>query len=57
MEKSLMRLPMDIEKFMALAEKAQTVVVANMKKDEDYDDAPDEFIGTAMKHKQKCFYG
>ena len=35
----------DIEKFMALGEKAQEVTILNLKKDEDYDDAPDEFIG------------
>ena len=30
---------------MALGDKAQEVTILNLKKDEDYDDAPDEFIG------------
>ena len=36
---------MDIEKFLALGKRAQDIAIANLKKDEDYDDAPDEFIG------------
>ena len=45
MEKFLCSSPADIAKFMALGRRAQEVVVVNLKKDEDYDDAPDEFIG------------
>ena len=45
MEKFLGCSSSDIEKFMALGDKAQEVTIANLKKDEDYDDAPDEFIG------------
>lgn len=45
MEKFLCSSPTDIEKFMTLGQRAQDVSIANLKKDEDYDDAPDEFIG------------
>ena len=45
MEKFLCSSPTDIEKFMTLGQQAQDVSIANLKKDEDYDDAPDEFIG------------
>ena len=45
MEKFLGSSTSDIEKFMALGDKAQEVTILNLKKDEDYDDAPDEFIG------------
>lgn len=45
MSKSLNRSSSDLEQFRALARKAHEVVLANMKRDEDYDDAPDEFIG------------
>ena len=45
MENVLNRSPMDIEKFLALGKRAQDIAIANLKKDEDYDDAPDEFIG------------
>ena len=45
MEKFLCSSAGDIEKFMALGHRAQDVAAINLKKDEDYDDAPDEFIG------------
>ena len=48
MEKFLGSSTSDIEKFMALGDKAQVVTLVNLKKDEDYDDAPDEFIGNAL---------
>jgi hypothetical protein len=53
MEKFLLSTPMDIDKFMALGHRANDVAVANLKKDEDYDDAPDEFIG-ALDFKSCC---
>ena len=37
--------PNDMTKFQALAEKAHQITIDNLKKDEDYEDAPDEFIG------------
>jgi len=45
MENTLGCSPMDITKFSALGQRAQDVALVNLKKDEDYDDAPDEFIG------------
>lgn len=47
-ERALSRLPSDITKFQALAEKANVITIANLKKDEDYEDAPDEFIDPMM---------
>ena len=44
-EKNLSRASSDVTKFQALSEKAHEIVLANLKKDEDYEDAPDEFIG------------
>ena len=44
-EKNLSRASSDVAKFQALSEKAHEIVLANLKKDEDYEDAPDEFIG------------
>ena len=44
-QKNLSRSQEDIGKFQKLAEKAQEITLANLKKDEDYEDAPDEFIG------------
>ena len=43
---------MDISQFRALAEKANQVVIANIKRDEDYDDAPEEFIGKNRNFRQ-----
>ena len=37
--------PNDVAKFQTLAEKAHQITIDNLKKDEDYEDAPDEFIG------------
>ena len=45
METVLNRNLHDIELFKALAKKANNIVIANVKKDEDYEDAPEEFIG------------
>ena len=44
-QKNLLLTPNDIAKFQALAEKAHQITIDNLKKDEDYEDAPDEFIG------------
>ena len=44
-QKNLLLTPNDIAKFQKLAEKAQQITIDNLKKDEDYEDAPDEFIG------------
>ena len=44
-QKNLLLTPNDIAKFTKLAEKAQQITIDNLKRDEDYDDAPDEFIG------------
>ncbi len=48
MENTLGCSPMDITKFSALGQRAQDVALVNLKKDEDYDDAPDEFIGEKL---------
>lgn len=48
MEKTLGRMPIDIERFRSLAKRTNDVSLANMKKDEDYEDAPDEFIDPMM---------
>jgi hypothetical protein len=45
MSSALGRSSIDIEKFKALALHAKEITKENKKKDEDYDDAPDEFIG------------
>jgi len=47
-QKNLSRSQEDIGKFQKLAEKAQEITLANLKKDEDYEDAPDEFIDPMM---------
>ena len=47
-QKNLSRSQEDIGKFQKLAEKAQEITLANLKKDEDYEDAPDEFIGNII---------
>ena len=51
-QKNLLLTPNDIEKFKALAEKAHQITIDNLKKDEDYEDAPDEFIGKFCLAKQ-----
>ena len=48
-QKNLLLTPNDIAKFQALADKAQQITIDNLKKDEDYEDAPDEFIGKKLK--------
>ena len=48
MEKTLGRTPMDVEKFRVLTKRTHDIAVANLKKDEDYEDAPDEFIDPMM---------
>ena len=54
MEKNLGRESMDIERFRALARRAKEAVDANARKDEEYDDAPDEFIGEhSLSHRIK----
>ncbi len=47
-QKSLSRTMTDITKFEGLAAKANEIVIANLKRDEDFDDAPDEFIGKVI---------
>ena len=44
-QKNLSMSPSDVEKFKALAEKAQQITIDNLKKDEDFEDAPDDFLG------------
>ena len=43
------RSSVDVEAFSGLARRAKEIDAANRKKDEDYDDAPDEFIGEFKK--------
>ena len=50
-QKNLLLTPNDIAKFQKLAEKAQQITIDNLKKDEDYEDAPDEFIGKFFDRK------
>ena len=45
LQKNLSRSPADVTKFEALAEKAQVVVLENLKQDEEYNDAPEEYLG------------
>ncbi len=45
MSSVLGRTSVDIQTFKALAQRAKEIDISNKKKDEDYDDAPDEFIG------------
>ena len=52
-QKNLSRSQEDIGKFQKLAEKAQEITLANLKKDEDYEDAPDEFIGNFLISRKK----
>ena len=44
-QKNLSMSPSDVEKFKALGVKAQQITIDNMKKDEEYEDAPDDFLG------------
>ena len=67
-QKNLLLTPNDIAKFQKLAEKAQQITIENLKKDEEYEDAPDEFIGKFLKkiiafsysrisvNKETCIY-
>ena len=55
-EKNLSILPNDVAKFKALAEKAHAITIDNLKKDEDYEDAPDEFIGKTTGKKNVGTY-
>ena len=55
-QKNLSRSQEDIAKFLKLAEKAQEITLANLKKDEDYEDAPDEFIGKNFLISRKNKY-
>ena len=45
MELNLSRSPGDVEQFRRLSRRAKAAVDANARKDEEYEDAPDEFIG------------
>lgn len=45
MGRNLGRSVADMEQFRALAKKAHDIVITNQKRDEDYEDAPEEFIG------------
>ncbi len=51
MEKNLSRSPVDIDRFRALARRAKAAVDANAREDEQYDDAPEEFIGQFYSNK------
>ena len=55
-QKNLLLTPNDIAKFQKLAEKAQQITIDNLKKDEDYEDAPDEFIGKFFDRKHSIYY-
>ena len=55
-QKNLSRSQEDIGKFQKLAEKAQEITLANLKKDEDYEDAPDEFIGNFLISRKKIVF-
>ena len=55
-QKNLLLTPNDIAKFQKLAEKAQQITIENLKKDEEYEDAPDEFIGKFLKKKSLLFH-
>ena len=48
MEKTLNRSIVHIEQFQALTQKTLEISIANAKKDEDFEDAPDEFIDPMM---------
>ena len=48
MEKSLGRSVIDVERFQALTQNTLEISKANAKKDEEYEDAPDEFIDPMM---------
>merc|ERR1719270_2995568 len=48
MENTLGRSPFDSERFKAIAKKTLEISLANAKKDEEYEDAPDEFIDPMM---------
>jgi hypothetical protein len=51
----LLLTPNDIAKFTKLAEKAQQITIDNLKKDEDYEDAPEEFIGKFFEEMVFCY--
>lgn len=45
MERARIKTPDEIKRFLALAERAQEIVVQNMKREVDFNDAPEEFRG------------
>ena len=51
------RSSVDVEAFSGLARRAREIDAANRKKDEDYDDAPDEFIGEFSQINSLSFIG
>ena len=51
------RSSVDVEAFSGLARRAREIDAANRKKDEDYDDAPDEFIGEFSQMNSLSFTG
>ena len=51
------RSSVDVEAFSGLARRAREIDAANRKKDEDYDDAPDEFIGEFSQMNSLAFTG
>lgn len=51
MSNNLCKSSQDVAQFERLAKKAHEIVLANLKKDEDYEDAPEEFIGKTIS---KC---
>ncbi|XP_076039140.1 ubiquitination factor E4B isoform X2 [Oratosquilla oratoria] len=48
MERILMKPASDVHKFRKLGEKAHALVMANLKNDEDYSDAPEHFMDPLM---------
>lgn len=46
MERARIKTPDEIKRFLALAERAHEIAVQNMKREVDFNDAPEEFKGT-----------
>ena len=45
MERALIKTPVEIERFRALAQRAHEIAVQNIKREVDFNDAPEEFKG------------
>lgn len=50
MERARIKTASEVERFRALAAKAYEISVANIKREVDYNDAPDEFRGKFSPH-------